>query len=437
MLNRHKYLLTANLFLLFIGSTAWVGCSDTQDPYVAKVNGKPITLERFKTAYRNFLDFTSAPDNLRFRFLFLHSLIDERLLLEYAEKNNLPEHIRHKEALLDIADQLLLNRLYETAYAPRITVTETELRELYRRSKIKLHVRHLHTKDATTIARLQERLQNGETWEALARECFQDPVLADNGGDLGFVKLGDLEPAFEDIAFTLPQGNISDPVQTSKGYSLIQVVEREVDPFLTEDDYQRQKGWLKTYAKSYLKRSYMRKITDQLLAELNVEFDSVGLDLLWNQLPEVLNSSTEPTLADAQKVCLRIRSRDEEWNLSTAIQRLRSLSQKQKKAIKNQQNLQTVLEGLIVQEALLEQAREKGLSQEPTYLTARTQAQETYLVKQVLNSVYNRVSNTNYDSLATLRWKAFLTFRDSLKQRASIIIDSTVVKTMVLPNDVS
>lgn len=404
---------------------------------MARVNGEPITLERFKTAYQNFLELTSAPDNLRFRYLFLHSLIDERLLVEYAEKINLPEQVDHQEALSDIDDQLLLNRLYETIYAPQITVTEAELRELYRSSKIKLHLRHLYAKEAAKIIRLQKRLRNGESWESLARECFQDPLLADNGGDLGFVKLGDLDPAIEDVAFTLPQGEISDPVQTSKGYSIIQVIERKVDPFLTEDDYQIQKGWLKAYAKSHLKRSYMRRVTDQLLTELNVEFDPVGLDLLWNELPGAFASSAEPSFTNGQKVCLRIQSQGEEWNLSMAIQRLRSLSQRQKKAIKTKQNLQTALEGLIVQEALLEQARQRGLSREPTFLTTRTQAQETYLVKQVLNSVYSQVSNTNYDSLTTLRWKAFLTFRDSLKQRSSITIDSTIVKTMVLSNNVS
>jgi len=437
MRNRHKYLFTVNLLLIIIGGTLWVGCSNSQNPSVAKVNGKPITLERFQTAYQQFLELTSAPDNLRFRYLFLHSLIDEQLLLEYAEKKNLPDLAEHKEALSDIEEQLLLNRLYETVYAPQITVTETELRELYRRSKVKLHVKHLYAKDATKIAQIQERLQKGESWDSLARECFQDPVLANNGGDLGFVELGDLDPAFEEVAFTIQQGETSAPVQTSKGYSIIQVVEREVDPFLTEDDYQMQKEWLETYAKGYLKRAYMRKFTDELLADLNIEFDPVGLDLLWNTLPDVLNASGEPSLTNAQKVCLRIRSQEETWDLSTAVQRLRSLSQRQRKAIKTKQNLQTALEGLIVQEALLEQAREMGLSRDPTFLTSRNQAQQTYIVKQVLNSVYDQVSNTNYDSLATLRWKAFLTFRDSLKQRASITIDSTVVKTMVLNSHVS
>ncbi|MCY3872221.1 MAG: peptidylprolyl isomerase [Gemmatimonadetes bacterium] len=70
-----------------------------------------------------------------------------------------------------------------------------------------------------------ERIRAGEDFSALAKEYSQDPGSASRGGDLGFFGRGTMVPAFEDVAFSLKAGEVSDLVQSQFGFHIIRVEE--------------------------------------------------------------------------------------------------------------------------------------------------------------------------------------------------------------------
>jgi peptidyl-prolyl cis-trans isomerase SurA len=74
---------------------------------------------------------------------------------------------------------------------------------------------------------LQRRLKSGEDFAALARTYSSDPGTAPLGGDLGYVQRGELIQSFEDAAFALKPGQISDVVETRFGFHLIQLLDKE------------------------------------------------------------------------------------------------------------------------------------------------------------------------------------------------------------------
>ncbi|MEN8261087.1 MAG: peptidylprolyl isomerase, partial [Pseudomonadota bacterium] len=73
---------------------------------------------------------------------------------------------------------------------------------------------------------IRKRLDNDD-FATVAKEVSDDKVSAKNGGDLGLISQGVMEKNFEDAAFALETGEISQPVKTSFGYHLIKVTELE------------------------------------------------------------------------------------------------------------------------------------------------------------------------------------------------------------------
>ena len=79
------------------------------------------------------------------------------------------------------------------------------------------------------IAAIKERLAKGESFPELAKQLSEDPGTAKRGGELGFVERGTLFPSFEEAAFKLEPGQISDIVETPIGFHLIQALEKRGD----------------------------------------------------------------------------------------------------------------------------------------------------------------------------------------------------------------
>jgi len=73
-----------------------------------------------------------------------------------------------------------------------------------------------------TVQQLQERLMEGEDFAVLARQ-YSDDTTAPQGGSLGWINRGDMVAPFEEAAFGLPPGQISEPVTTQFGTHLVKV----------------------------------------------------------------------------------------------------------------------------------------------------------------------------------------------------------------------
>jgi parvulin-like peptidyl-prolyl isomerase len=78
---------------------------------------------------------------------------------------------------------------------------------------------------------LRKRIQAGEDFAGLARQESDDTGSGANGGDLGFFRRGQMVPSFEQAAFALQPGELSEPVKSPFGYHLIKVEARESKGF--------------------------------------------------------------------------------------------------------------------------------------------------------------------------------------------------------------
>jgi peptidyl-prolyl cis-trans isomerase C len=74
---------------------------------------------------------------------------------------------------------------------------------------------------------LLKKVKAGGDFAALAKENSQDPGSAINGGDLGYFQAGQMVGPFNDVAFKLAPGAVSDLVETQFGFHIIKVVDKQ------------------------------------------------------------------------------------------------------------------------------------------------------------------------------------------------------------------
>ncbi len=116
---------------------------------------------------------------------------------------------------------------------------------------------HILVPDASLAAVIATEAKSGEDWYALAAKYSTDSTK-DNGGDLGWFGPGAMVKEFEDAAFSLEVGQISDPVKSQFGYHIIRVLGKEDRPLTSQE--------CETF-----KQSEFKKFTDELRANSNVE----------------------------------------------------------------------------------------------------------------------------------------------------------------------
>lgn len=147
--------------------------------------------------------------------------------------------------------------------------SDTEFRDLLRTRLLGLRMREYLADRVPTIAEqvfvnmfpvenlaagteVKQKHEAGRSFSALAREYSVDPKLKDNGGVVGWIPRGVLDPGFDKVAFELTVGRVSDPMYIDKHTVVVvmvsdKVAAREIDEQMLQVIKSKVlDNWLKT-----------------------------------------------------------------------------------------------------------------------------------------------------------------------------------------------
>lgn len=201
---------------------------------------------------------------------------------------------------------------------------------------------------------IRERAAGGADFAALADQYSQDPGTAQEGGDLGWFERGRMVEPFEQAAFALQPGEVSDVVESPFGLHVIKVEERETPTW----DPERGDEFRRRMVTQRLQES-LTEYVEALRGPVNIEVQSgaadVARDLAQNPGQRLAGRAASRRLASWDGGGLTARE---------FVNVLRRLSPPQQSQYANlqEEQIENVLRELATNELVLEDARERGIT---------------------------------------------------------------------------
>jgi len=274
---KHTLKILLPVLFLFAGSAQTFAQDKVIDQIVAVVGGNIILKSDIETQYLQ-MQAQGATSTGDMKCEILENLLEQKLLLAEAQLDTtitvtdnqinqemdrrmqyFIEHIGSEKAVeqyfhkpiiqikADMEDAIreqLMTQQMHSKITENVSVTPSEVRRFYKNMKpdeIPMVKEQLQYAEITVLPKISEkedlrvktqlrdlkkRVENGENFATLA-VLYSEGPSARNGGELGYLGRGQLDPAFAAVAFNLKPGKVSKVVKSEMGYHIIQLIDRK------------------------------------------------------------------------------------------------------------------------------------------------------------------------------------------------------------------
>ncbi|MFA6617484.1 MAG: peptidylprolyl isomerase [Candidatus Neomarinimicrobiota bacterium] len=211
-------------------------CTFNSNDQVAKVNGKFITSsELYKYIPKDNFEFLSREQKEE----VINEICENYLMREFLEEEGIFDagDIYWEMHIWEIKE--LANAAFKKLVSDHVLNDKT-IKEHYNKTKYDLNLSHIllgfnNPKDFNSRTREEAKLLinkiskelNKDNFNDLAIKYSDDKNIEDNQGSLGWVKVGQLLDEFEDVAYSLKPGEISEPFETEFGFHIVKLNERK------------------------------------------------------------------------------------------------------------------------------------------------------------------------------------------------------------------
>ncbi len=262
--------------LLCLSAALVAGCGggDSSEA-LARVDASVLTVDEF---------YASVPEQL----LAVMSLDDQEEALKTWVKTELfyreglrrgfgddPELVRR---LREIEREMVAEKCIKTFVDDIPDVTEEEARAYFEehRSDYSIQVRlaHILVRSRPEAERALEELRSGTPFETVAANVSIDQTAA-QGGDLGYMRRGEMIHELEEKAFELKVGDVSDVIPSSYGYHVIKVLDRH--PGAGQPSFESKRDAVLNFLTSQRRRRAFDQWLEELESRATVVIDTALL----------------------------------------------------------------------------------------------------------------------------------------------------------------
>ena len=203
-----------------------------ENKVLAIVNGSEITE---KDIQRSLLRFPQETQEYykteEGKQQFLEQMINFELIYNHALDSDMENDAEYIEQVQLIEKDILIQIGVKNIMAD-VDITEEEIQKYYEdnsqmfKNAETASAKHILVDTLEQMKEIKKEITNGMSFEEAAQKYSKCPS-ANQGGSLGSFTRGRMVPEFENAAFVLQVGEISEPVKTQFGYHLIQLDEKD------------------------------------------------------------------------------------------------------------------------------------------------------------------------------------------------------------------
>lgn len=208
-----------------------------EEKIVAKIGESKVTLTEVMSMYKEYVASQPSLKDKKFEDLeknlqefMVKSYINKKLLDQEVKNSKVEDSAVYKEKLANIKGQLA-NHLFIENYV-KTKVSENEIKSEFDKLKKELSgkeevkVSHILVEKEEKAKEIKSKLDKGASFSELAKESSIDEVSKINGGTLEYFSKNQMVPEFDEKAFALKKGQISEPVKTQFGWHIIKVEDK-------------------------------------------------------------------------------------------------------------------------------------------------------------------------------------------------------------------
>lgn len=253
ILIKHKKFIVSILVLSLVFALILSACNTStsakkaDDNVVARVNDEVITKDELYDALvqengsavlnsliaNKIVELEAKKQNITVSEEDVQKEVD-KLAEQYGSEEAFTQFLEmYGYSLDEIKENIKMNLNVKKLLEPTIKIEESEIKSYFDENKAsfdtpeQVKASHILVDTEEKAKEVKQKLQDGEDFVELAKTYSTDTSNNQQGGELGYFSKGQMTPEFEEAAFSLKVGEISDPVKTEFGYHIIKVEDKK------------------------------------------------------------------------------------------------------------------------------------------------------------------------------------------------------------------